>query len=92
VLAGRQWASVNVIAFRNGKSAEASSVDALDHFMEAPRRNGRRAELPRLVADWMVAPYAVGAGLMIDPFAGSGALCAAARRAGMQAIGIDKSP
>jgi hypothetical protein len=33
--------------------------------------NGRRAELPPAVADWMVAPYAVRDGLSaFDPFAG----------------------
>lgn len=87
---GWQWASVNVIAFRKGRAEDSSSSLILDHITAPPIMNGRRAELPPEVADWMVRPYAVRGGLMLDPFAGSGALLAAAERAGMDAIGYEK--
>jgi tRNA G10 N-methylase Trm11 len=88
---GWAWASVNVIAFRKGK-AEVGPSPVLDHILAEPIMNGRRAELPPSVADWMVAPYSSSSGIMLDPFAGSGALCAAAERAGMEAMGFEKSP
>ena len=87
--AGWQWASVNVIAFRKGRSEETQPSSMLDHICESPVINGRRAELPASVADWMVAPYAVPGGLIIDPFAGSGAILLAGQRHGMEAIGFE---
>jgi hypothetical protein len=89
---GWSWASVNVVAFRKGKAADLPPCGVLDHITTAPVVNGRRAELPPAVADWMVAPFAVGGGLMLDPFAGSGALLAAGSRAGMTAVGFEKTP
>uniref|UniRef100_UPI002647D395 DNA methyltransferase n=1 Tax=Enterococcus entomosocium TaxID=3034352 RepID=UPI002647D395 len=62
----------------------------LDHITEPPVMNGRRAELPPRVAEWMVRPFAVPGGFMIDPFAGSGALVSAATDCGMDAIGFEK--
>lgn len=87
---GWQWASVHIIACRKAK-AEASPAEQLDHILAEPVRNGRRAELPASVATWMVSPFAVPGGLMLDPFAGSGALCRAASEAGMTAIGFERS-
>ena len=89
---GWLWASVNVIAFRKGKAIDdGNGVDALlDHITEAPVMNGRRAELPPRVANWMVMPYAVENGLFLDPFAGSGALVRAAAECGMRTIGYEK--
>lgn len=87
---GWLWASVNVIAFRKGKAEDSSSSGILDHITAAPIVNGRRAELPAAVADWVVHPYAVPGGLMLDPFAGSGQLCFAAERAGMRALGYER--
>ena len=88
---GWQWASVNVIAFRKGKAADKEPADFLDHITAPPVINGRRAELPPVVADWMVRPFAVPGGLLFDPFAGSGAILAAGERAGMRAIGFERS-
>jgi 23S rRNA G2445 N2-methylase RlmL len=90
--AGWLWTSVNVIAFKKGKAEETCPVDLLDHITEEPVMNGRRAELPDRVAEWMVKPYAVSGGLLLDPFAGSGTILRAAERAGMRAIGFEKSP
>jgi len=90
--AGPLWASVKVIAFRKGKAAESEPCDLLDHITAPPVINGRRAELPAAVADWMVRPYAVPAGLLLDPFAGSGAIVAAAERIGMRGVGFERSP
>lgn len=90
--AGWQWASVNVVAFRKGKAAEKVPANVLDHITIAPIINGRRAELPPEVADWMVSPFAVPGGLLLDPFAGSGAILAAGDRAGMRAVGFEKTP
>jgi hypothetical protein len=89
---GWKWASVNVIAFRKGKALDDCAASDLDHILEPPVMNGRRAELPARVAEWMVRPFAVPGGLMIDPFAGSGALIKAAADCGMDAVGYEKSP
>lgn len=89
---GWAWASVSVMAFRKGKSADLPDSGMLDWIEAEPVMNGRRAELPPAVADWMVAPYAVPGRVMLDPFAGSGALLLAAERAGMEALGFDLSP
>ena len=78
-------------AARKGKS-DAEPVPVLDHITIAPVTRGRRAELPAEVADWAVAPFAVPAGVFLDPFAGSGALVQAARRAGMDATGFERCP
>lgn len=90
---GWKWASVNVVAFRKGKAeGDPYASDVLDHITAAPIINGRRAELPPEVALWMVRPFAVPGGLLIDPFAGSGAILRAAEACGMRAIGYEKSP
>lgn len=88
--AGWKWASVNVIAFRKGKAIDDCSAMDLDHITAAPVMNGRRAQLPAEVAMWMVKPFAVQGGLMLDPFAGSGAIVAAAEACGMEAVGYEK--
>jgi DNA modification methylase len=86
---GWAWASVNVIAFKKGKALDLESEPYLDHITAAPVMNGRRAELPPEVAKWMVAPFAVSGGVMLDPFAGSGRLLEAAEQCGMRAIGYE---
>jgi tRNA G10 N-methylase Trm11 len=87
--AGWKWASVNVVAFRKGKAEPAPDAIDLDHITAAPIVSGRRAELPPEVAAWMVRPFAVPGGLLLDPFAGSGAILRAAEECGMRAIGYD---
>jgi DNA modification methylase len=89
---GWRWASVNAIALRKGKSRDLDASNLLDHICAAPIRNGRRAELPPEVASWAVEPFAVPGGVMLDPFAGSGALPRAAERAGMRAFGFERDP
>lgn len=90
---GWAWASVNVIAFRKGKALDTDVTHhCLDHITAAPVVRGRRAELPPEVALWMVAPYAVDGGLMLDPFAGSGRLLEAAEVCGMHALGYELNP
>ncbi len=89
---GWAWASVNVIAFIKGRALDLDSAPSLDHITAAPVVVGRRAQLPERVATWMVRPYAVPGGVMLDPFAGSGALLSAAEASGMRAIGYDLSP
>lgn len=86
---GWKWASVNVIAFRKGKAEPLADCNVLDHITAEPIIKGRRAELPPEVAAWMVGPYTVPGGLMLDPFAGSGALLRAAMDAGMGATGFE---
>lgn len=88
---GWAWASVNAVVFRKGKARDLQSSTVLDFVIAEPVRNGRRAELPPSVADWMVAPYAIPGGLMLDPFAGSGQIVSAGERAGMRAIGFEKN-
>lgn len=90
---GWKWASVNVIAFRKGRNGdEIEPSDFLDHIEAEPVTRGRRAQLPAAVADWAVRPFAIPGGRMLDPFAGSGALCFAAERAGMDATGLELEP
>jgi tRNA G10 N-methylase Trm11 len=86
---GWAWASVKVIAFRKGKALELESPPYLDHITAEPVMNGRRAELPMEVANWMVAPFAVPSGLCFDPFAGSGKILTAAETCGMRALGYE---
>jgi len=88
---GWAWASAEVIAFRKGKSQLEPRAE-LDWIKAEPIKNGRRAELPPAVADWMVQPFAVDGGAFLDPFAGSGAIVEAAQRAGMSAVGFDRRP
>lgn len=89
---GWKWASVNVIAFRKGKAIDDCAASDLDHITAAPITNGRRAELPPEVALWMVKPFAVAGGVLLDPFAGSGAILNAAAKCGMAAIGYERNP
>lgn len=88
---GWAWASVPVIVFRKGKADDIfESCPLLDNITAPVIKNGRRAELPPEVADWMVAPFAVKGGRFLDVFAGSGAIVRAAERAGMIAFGYEK--
>ena len=88
---GWRWATVNVLAFRKGKALEVTPSALLDHIVAELVKNGRRAELPLEVAMWVVSPYAVRGGLMLDPFAGSGALLNAAVQCEMRAIGYERA-
>lgn len=87
---GWQWATVNAVALRRGKG-NGSPADLLDHITAEPVRNGRRAELPPEVADWAVMPFRVDGGILLDPFAGSGAIPRAAERAGMIGYGFERA-
>jgi site-specific DNA-methyltransferase (adenine-specific) len=90
---GWAWASVKVIAFKKGKAIDDGTDNLhdpyLDHINAPPVMNGRRAELPVGVAHWMVSPFAVRDGLLLDPFAGSGAILTAAEQCGMRTIGYE---
>lgn len=86
---GWQWASVNAVALRKGKG-NGEPADMLDHITAEPITNGRRAELPPEVADWAVVPFSLENGVLLDPFAGSGAIPAAAERAGMVGYGFER--
>jgi DNA modification methylase len=88
---GPAFASVQVLAFKKGKS-EALPSDQLDHITMPVVTNGRRAELPPEVADWLVRAYGRPGDLLLDPFAGSGAILEAASRAGIRAVGFEKHP
>lgn len=89
---GWAWASVKVIAFKKGRADDLESAPFLDHITAIPVTRGRRAELPPEVASWMVSPFAVAGGLMLDPFAGSGALLSAAEAMGMRSLGYELHP
>lgn len=89
---GWKWASVNIIAFRKGKALSDHPAADLDHITAAPVTKGRRAELPPDVAAWMVKPFAVPGGLLLDPFAGSGSILKAGLDCGMRVIGYDINP
>ena len=89
---GWRWASVNVVAFKKGKAeADPGECDALDHILCAPVIEGRRAELPPEVALWMVRPFALTGGLLLDPFAGSGAILRAGELCGMDTVGYERA-
>ena len=87
---GWKWAGVNVIAFRKGTSNDYPDCPDLDHITAAPVTNGRRADLPPEVAEWMVRPFAVDGGMFLDPFAGSGVIVRAASDCGMRAVGFER--
>lgn len=90
---GWRWASVNAIAFRKGRTRDdLSASELLDHITAEPVKNGRRAELPPEVATWAVSPFAIPGGVFLDPFAGSGAIPAAADELGMNAHGFERRP
>lgn len=89
---GWKWASVNVVAFRKGKAADREDCSSLDHITAPPLMNGRRAELPPEVALWMVKPFAIPGGVLLDPFAGSGAILRAGEACGMNAVGYERNP
>lgn len=88
---GPAFASVQVLVFKKGKSMVPPAA-LLDHITAEPVTKGRRAELPRAVAEWMVAGYGQPRELLLDPFAGSGAILTAAEWCGLRAIGFEKSP
>ncbi len=88
---GWQWASVNVIAFRKGKALDPSIGLDLDHITMPPIKNGRRAELPLDVALWMLRPFVVPGGVLLDPFAGSGAILKAGSIFGMTSVGYEQN-
>jgi DNA modification methylase len=90
--AGWGWATVSVLVLRRpggDRSLYEPAGGLLDYVVAEPVRNGRRAELPESVASWAVAPYSLRGGAMLDPFAGSGALCRAAEASGMDALGFE---
>lgn len=91
---GWSWTSVKVIAFKKGKALDIEPLPYgyKDHITWEPVMNGRRAELPWEVADWMVAPFCVKGGLCLDPFAGSGKILHAAEDRGMRTIGYELTP
>ena len=89
---GWAWASVSVVAFRKGKDNIQRPTDTLDHITAPVVKQGRRAELPYEVCHWAVSPFATLGGLMLDPFAGSGALLNAAEQCGMRTVGFERSP
>jgi DNA modification methylase len=88
---GPAFASVQVLVFKKGKSDVPPSI-MLDHITAEPVKNGRRAELPWQVAEWMVTAYGKEGDLLLDPFAGSGAILKAAERYGIRSIGFEKNP
>lgn len=88
---GPAFASVQVLVFKKGKSDVPPSA-LLDHITAEPVTNGRRAELPWQVAEWMVTAYGREDDLLLDPFAGSGAILKAAERYRLRAIGFEKNP
>tara|TARA_R100000234_G_C4979089_1_gene169894 strand:+ start:150 stop:419 length:270 start_codon:yes stop_codon:yes gene_type:complete len=80
---------------RKGKrnNPELVAPPNINDWLEcAPMTKARRAQLPPQVAEWAVAPYIVPGGVFLDPFAGSGALPAAAARLGMNAHGFEINP
>ena len=91
---GWRWASVNVLIFRKGKPAVDmyAPSERRDWCGADPITNGRRAQLPDVVCEWAVNPYARPGYVCVDPFAGSGALLKAAEKAGMDAYGCEIAP
>jgi hypothetical protein len=88
---GWNWQTVAVMVFRRGKALKDYAPNrTADYIVCPPLTIGRRAQLPPEVAAWAVAPYTVPGGLMLDPFAGSGALCDAAEACGMRACGYER--
>jgi len=65
-----------------------------------PRRDGHPAPFPEALPNRLIAMYTFGAAqdagfsgdLVLDPFAGSGTTCVAARRLGRRYVGIELNP
>lgn len=91
---GWSYASVAAIALRKGPKNDPRLVKSqhLDHIEAPPVVDGRRAQLPEVVARWAVDPFVIPEGVFLDPFAGSGALPQAAAKCGMESHGFDIAP
>jgi DNA modification methylase len=91
---GWNWASVSVIAMRKGPKNDPALTNSplLDWIEAPPVTSGRRAELPKEVAQWAVSPFCKKKGIFVDPFAGSGQLPIVAANAGMEAYGFEINP
>lgn len=86
-----QWDLVSILAFGRATFGLADRSSLIE---SAEPRKGREhpSQVPRDVADWLFAPFqAQGcAGVVLDPFMGSGRLLApAVSAAGCMVIGID---
>lgn len=91
VIPGWKWGTVAVVAFRKGpKNREELKPREIKDYIEAPALiEGRRAQLPEIVCDWAVEPFAIPGGQFLDPFAGSGSLVRSAIKFGMEARGFE---
>lgn len=85
---GWKWGSVTAILFKKGKP-KADTSESLDWIESPIVLNGRSMQLPEAVAEWAVKPFAIPGGLLLDPFAGSGALLRAGEKFGMNALGFE---
>jgi DNA modification methylase len=95
--AGWNFDTYLVSAFRRKKGRKDKKEQKTEsrripgYIVAAPLKHGRRFALPSEVADWMIGPFAMPGGTLLDPFAGSFEIVRAAERAGMHGVGIDIS-
>jgi DNA modification methylase len=85
---GWKWASVAAVVFKKGKP-QAPSTETLDWIESPIVLKGRSMQLPEQVAEWAVKPFAIPGGLLLDPFAGSGAILHAGDKFGMDSVGFE---
>lgn len=85
---GWKWASVAAVVFKKGKP-KAEPNETLDWIESPIVLKGRSMQLPEQVAEWAVKPFAIPGGLLLDPFAGSGAILQAGDKFGMDSVGFE---
>jgi len=84
-----RWDLVLIHVFGKGSFGRplASSLMITGETRALARETGHKSPVPIGVMSWLYDPFAPG--VVVDPFAGSGSLLLAARRAGGKAIGIE---
>jgi tRNA G10 N-methylase Trm11 len=88
-----RWDAVAILAFGRasfGRPELSSVFTSSGPTGTAQNGNNRHpAELPAGIAEWLYQPFAGGAGVVMDPFCGTGVLLTPAVREGRQVVGID---
>jgi hypothetical protein len=77
---------------RKGRKEKPEPSRLPGYIVAPPLKGGRRAQLPDEVCDWLVKPFAVPGGTLLDLFCGNGGILKAGERRGMDCVGIDLEP
>lgn len=83
------WDSVAILLFGTAPSGRGGESSILTTTEPYARVSEHPSELPRLLADWLYAPFDRDGLVVVDPFMGSGRLLDPAISAGRRVIGIE---